>query len=132
MCLQVKEGTLPKIAKKDIVCYKHLITTSYGYFTTYMHEKVELGNTYSSKLDPIVYNEINMGLHSFSSLKSTILDAKDELKPYFSHTYIIVKCVIPKGATYYKGTFQTRECVNSYVSDQITYTNQILKTIARK
>jgi hypothetical protein len=60
---------------------------------------------------------IEHGFHSFCTLedvkKSQTLTFKDEF---------ITKCIIPKGAYYYKGLFSFRGAVvNNYASSQIIY-----------
>lgn len=83
------------------------------YKTPFQSFPVIIGNTYESCL-VLEYREINEGLHSFVHKEDCIICSK----PY----NVVVKCIIPKGASYYKGTFSQgfleRE---NYVSDKITY-----------
>ena len=121
MCLKLGSSkTKPKIATKDIVCYKGLIQLRDELITPYKRVSIEIGKTYKS----IISNkdgEIHLGLHSFKTLK--------ELKNWATGSgwrrawwgkaggeYI--KCIIPKGSTYYIGTF---DCWKSYASDALTY-----------
>lgn len=80
--------------------------------TPYQEFPVEIGKTYLSDLTK-KYDEIYKGLHSFKSL--------DFIKR-FVNVEVVVKCIIPKGSTYYKGEFGN--CV-SYASDTLTYVEEI-------
>lgn len=67
----------------------------YEYFQTpYQNFRMEIGLTYTSELVLRDYNVEN-GLHS--------LGDKKDLKHY--REYIFIECIIPKGAYYYKGTY---------------------------
>ena len=77
-----------------------------GYQTFYQGFKVEMGETYTSELEKID-DSIEKGLHSFETMEG----AK-------SVSYIVAKCIIPKGSRYYEGIFN-RDV--SYASDKLTY-----------
>lgn len=84
----------------------------YTFVTPYQGSVVTIGNTYSSNLVKDEYNYIGKGLHSFCKRKDA-LESKVLRK-------VVVKCIIPKGSTYYKGKFGFYE-YDSYASDKITY-----------
>ena len=79
-----------------------------SYETPYRDFEVEIGETYTSKLIKKSYS-VDVGLHSFEKLNDTIIGGYGE---------VIVKCIIPKGSRYYKGTFDGNI---SYASDTLTY-----------
>lgn len=123
MCLHLKKGTRAKIAKEDIVVYKCLEMEDGKYITPYMHFNVEMGKTYSSELTkfkatPIFkydtfdcYADVFQGLHTFVNY--------DETKRFCQlHNRILVKCIIPKGSTYYVGIFAD---IAACASDKLTY-----------
>ena len=117
MCLNLNLfGLVPRIAFKDIKCYKVLNEVYYFnagtvFETPYTCSRIRIGNTYNSRL---VRNGFSVedGLHSFSSIKGASLLAKG------SNNSIIVECVIPKGTMYYKGEFWKH---GSYASKKLTY-----------
>ena len=80
-----------------------------GYQTYYRGFKVEIGETYTSDLEKID-GTIEKGLHTFKTME----DAK-------SVSYIVAKCIIPKGSKYYEGLFDHDASYASYASDRITY-----------
>jgi hypothetical protein len=122
MCFFVSKSkgySKKKIAIADIVCYKLFPKrkrrgNQYGSFVVSKHRCFEykLGETYyedSMKIEIDWYGQkiINFGLHSFSSLTRAIENNWD--------TDIILKCIIPAGATYYYNPDRSE-----YVSDYIT------------
>lgn len=137
MCLLIYSATKPqpKIAEQDIVVYKLLRILENGKLVTpFRHCEVTLGKTYEEFVEPPykikssdttndgfnVYR-IDIGFHSFAnkedakffrltSLGVRIIRITDFLQ--------IVKCIIPKGAMYYEGTFGF---CRSYISDKIHY-----------
>lgn len=80
---------------------------TYEYYTAYREFKVEIGNTYTSELIR-EENEVSIGLHSFAKLK----DCKND------GSGVYIRCIIPKGAKYYRGTFFGANC---YASDTLIY-----------
>lgn len=138
MCL-VTDWKEPKIAEKDIVCYKWY---EKGYNNTYespyqrspipmfkvvTHTELdtpEIFNDvesecyiYKKMLDKDLIYKIHKGYHSFATCEGACSDAT----PYISDS-IVVSCIIPKGAKYYKGFFENCE---SYCSDSIILKEEI-------
>ena len=116
MCLRIVKDEKPRIAKKDILCYKVISSCGDGTYQTYYQlTDVVIGETYKSKV--IVRpngTTIGVGLHSYSNKKALFQFNYDLL----SDPIRGVKCIIPKGSTYYVGDF----CGDrSYASDQLTY-----------
>jgi len=80
------------------------------FVTPYQRVIVEMGKTYRSEIEVNKRNQIEQALHSYVNIP------EDE---EFSH---IAKCIIPKGATYYEGTFDGKR---SYASNKLKYINII-------
>lgn len=129
MCLEIKKTSKKYTAKKDLVCYKHLILANDKYYTPYQLSNVEIGREYSSGLMRTTYKNrayVGVGLHSFKKLSDCVNDANqenqhqrynDELYKLGDIRYVIVKCIIPAESKYYFGNF----CFNteSYASNKI-------------
>lgn len=120
MCLRLKSAyTMPRIAFKDIKCYKKIIITSDGdLFTPFRYAKIKIGEQYRSRLRK--YNlgidvEIEDGLHSVASVESA-----RNIDHYYSleEKEVIVECIIPKFSIYYKGMFND---FISYASNKLKY-----------
>lgn len=79
------------------------------YNTVYQNFTVKIGETYTSsleKIDDTVYE----GLHSYANIRDTLRSMLGN--------EVIAKCIIPKGASYYKGKYGGS---TSYASDTLTY-----------
>lgn len=123
MCLDIKWYAFKKKAKKDIECFKFLEMDSQlnnMYRTPHMNFLVRIGDMYTSVLKRKYYSwashkhVIEQGIHSVATL--------NELKQCMQHhSWIVkVKCMIPKGAYYYKGTWgDDHNRVNSYASTEL-------------
>lgn len=83
---------------------------TYTYKTPFQNMEVEIGKTYTSELRK-VGGTIREGLHSF---KSPIY-AKENSG---ISSRLVVKCIIPKGSSYYTGLYMRHI---SYASDKLTY-----------
>jgi hypothetical protein len=125
----------PKIAKKDIVCYKVLLHLGEGaYITPYAERRLTLaekrgqvdfvanGNKSIAKnligLDRWYYRyKVNKGyIHTFKNRKDAVEEMID-WRTTCKKTPYVFKCIIPKGTEYYKGTFG--DVSKSYCSDKI-------------
>ena len=143
MCLTLYKATCkPRVADKDIVCYKYLCKLL-GYKklfnTPYRNACVSMGETYTSEIEFGILltenidnksyegsawvGEIEKGLHSYGNFKHAYQNAN------YSADRCVVKCVIPKGSTYYVGTFDSD--VLSYASDKLTYVRKYSKLEAK-
>lgn len=118
MCL-FRRG-LCKIAKKDIIVYK---VVKSDLKSQYYNFQYEIGKTYSKKWDKdfIDYceNHLDIGGNSFhSSLskdtavwlygddKEVIIENGKEFNiSKLSESQVLLKCIIPVGSKYFKGTF---------------------------
>lgn len=82
-----------------------------GLRTPYYNAFIEMGKTYDSIINyDENCDEIEQALHSFK-YEATAIDES-------SSNSVIVRCLIPKGSTYYVGIFD--DC-DSYASDRLTY-----------
>jgi hypothetical protein len=132
MCLYIKRDQLPQVAEEDITCYKQVeekLNNEGIYTTFYMKAEVKLGEKYSSELEKYnlklgVLYVIEKGLHSFSKLEDAIDDLQDGITRSDSKSHVI-ECIIPKGSTYYLGTYAHLDC---FASDIIVYSKNILYT----
>ena len=100
----------PKVAKKDIVCYKIVqksSTKKNEMISMYQKFEYKLNVLYTSDLDiPIIDDNclvavINKGIHAYEEKRAL----NNEL--IYIRAFIIdalpIKCIIPKGSLYYKG-----------------------------
>lgn len=123
MCLDIKDEIIALKAKEDIVCYKHLIRDPVigEYSTTYRRCRVILGDVVKSDIVRHKYS-ISEGLHSFGTPEGVIMDGHDESYSIpIGSEIAIFKCIIPKGSTYYEGTFCGHK---AYASDKIKYPDE--------
>jgi len=131
MCFYVQSKNKdPKIAKRDIVCYKIFRTNDIKtkhVLSLYQDFKYRYGVLYEldGYINPITRNKswgkgkeqiIEVGLHSYSSKRQ----AQKEINGYFVGRRKIYECTIPKGSTYYYNSDR-----KEYVSDQIIINKQI-------
>ena len=126
MCLVIPSGSKELIAEEDIKCYKILEVKSFLWFTYYqtpfLGKSIKLGKTYKSRLETDTYglnNKVERGLHSMANIGNCEM-VIEQLNIYH-YTYgklIIIDCTIPKGSTYYKGSFCN---LPAYASNTIIY-----------
>ena len=130
MCLLT--GQLePKIADKDIVCYK--MVTKYRIIGVYLSEyqafEYIIGRLYTNNID-VKHSE---ALLQTIYRKDTSLTGTYSISDFMFHSYqspykysiradTIVKCVIPKGAYYFEGKHNGRW---GYASSQIKILEEI-------
>ena len=127
MCL-ITTKNIPEIAQEDIVCYKFYVlhkvkddinSSSYnkdGLSSPYRGVPApninEVANTELGKVHLYDSNIVMKGFHSYKYLEDLI----KELYFWQSYNIMIFKCIIPKGAKYYEGTFGESP---SYCSESI-------------
>jgi hypothetical protein len=106
----LKKGYRECIARHDIVVWKHVLNTGLNYRTAYRHVVVKMGKEYESVIgiNGLLLSE---GLHSYRLR----CDASEYANRYCE---ALVKCVIPKGAVYYRGVFRERDV---YASGRLRY-----------
>ena len=120
MCLDLKSAyTMPRIAFKDIKCYKKIIINSDGdLLTPFRYAKIKIGEQYRSRLRKYslgIGAQIEDGLHSVASVESA-----RNIDFYYSseEKEVIVECIIPKFSIYYKGMFND---FIAYASNKLKY-----------
>lgn len=124
MCLITKWKS-PKIAEKDIVCYKFYIKRGSSFISPYRYVQApDIGEKECTMLDENIESIcsdiiINSGFHSFVYLSS--LEFIKKWSPR-TETYTIFKCIIPEGSKYYEGLFNSD---SAYCSDSIILVEQI-------
>jgi len=124
MCLiKFKEVTLDR----DIIVYKFLryMEGYEDYLTPYQRDIVGVpSKVYSKVVIDVEFREpvINRAIHSFASIEDAIEEAL-EAQRYYKKDYVIVRCMIPKGAKVYKGNFEGSE---AYASSELHYLNVVL------
>lgn len=129
MCLEINRWRhwklKPKIAKRDIPCYKVLNVSegirdymSVDLWTPYQNTRIDIENIKHglySEMDMPKWNEvhemytISKGIHSCRSLRSAKRIQKD------IYSGVILNAIIPKGTSYYIGKNGT------YVSTKIIF-----------
>lgn len=121
MCLDLKWWSRKRIATKDIIVYKvvtnYCWNPGYSFRSSYQSMPIKIGETYNVLQIVKCRARILQGFHSLKSLKAT----NELLQEDFRRC--IVKCIIPKGSTYYNGIFERCQLFNpiGYVSDSIKY-----------
>ena len=131
MCLVINQLE-PKIADKDIVCYKVVKRTEIKdvYKSSTIGFKYTIGQSYSNNIDIKFVDKIikKRILYSHSCLNIYIIKegmfhsyTSDYIPNYLSN-YTLLKCIIPKEAYYYEGKFDT---IPSYASSQIKILEEI-------
>ena len=129
MCLRL-DYSEPKIADKDIVCYKLVKRTKIKgiYKSSFQGFEYIIRQLYTNNLDIRFANKsmkwyfyksfykIEEGM--FHSYVNHLYPAI--LRPLLNHT--LLKCIIPKGAYYYEGYFYD---LPSYASSQIKILEEI-------
>lgn len=126
MCLPINKKQKPQIATEPIICYKCLIKDM---LSPCYRQKYELNKLLTSEFSIEIGNhcdKVEKGLHTFANE----LEAKYVAKEfswwnqitgdyYPEHASVVVKCIIPKGATYYKAESMTTGVSYEYASNQL-------------
>ena len=135
MCLNLKSKfAIKRIATKNIIVYKQLCSYEIDgwkyYVTPYQKANVVIGHTYTSELiRDKHWNTIDEGLHSFANIPDCYENSRNTATVFvidgeIRHTTpVLVECFIPRGARYYKGTFNSG--YESLASNELVY-NRIL------
>lgn len=134
MCLYLKNDK-KIVAKSDITCYKVVKDWDDMLVTYFQCSQIEIGKTYDSYLklemcfDRGGYDfEVNYGIHSFTNLREVkkFVNLKSQRRKQIK--IVVVKCVIPKGSSYYRGIFSSnRYDYKSIASNSIKYCEEIMR-----
>lgn len=133
MCLTTSMR-YPVVAKRDIVCYKMVMRTRGmrrgKYLSWFRGFEYRLGEEYrepkfEAVVDPDIRTgegNVNNGFHSYAD-ESFACRQEDK----FSHA-VIIRCVIPEGARYYKSSDSGDERrFMQYCSDRLRIDAQLVK-----
>ena len=126
MCLLINKNQKPEVATKPIICYKWLTRDM---LSPCYRQKYEFNKLLTSKFSIEIGNncdKVEKGLHTFVEE----FEAKRVSKEfswwnqitgdyYPEHAPVVVKCIIPKGATYYKAESMTTGVSYEYASNQL-------------
>lgn len=135
MCLILGTNSEIKIAEENIVCYKVVCKLFPGVYESefYAHLYIrgslnkllddalvitQTYTTYKNSLGQIFTssdNVVEKGFHSFTCQEDACQYAVEKYS-YNDASYVVVKCMIPKGSNYIKGTYGKYP---NYVSSKI-------------
>ena len=126
MCLRIEVNQKAELATKQIICYKCLSKDMLSpcYCQKYELDKM-LTSEFSIKKTQAGYDKVEKGLHAYADE----FDAKhiaynytwfNQISGSIQKAPVIVKCIIPEGASYYKGkTIQPDRITLEYASDKL-------------
>lgn len=130
MCLNIFKNDV-QVAEQDITCYKFLRLSSCGekFVSPFQEFEYELDKEYETKMTVELsgdiegeyitdyWREVEEGFHTIASEKTTVYFAERRTATFRGHhRYVVVECVIPKGASYYEGTWRGSA---GYASDKL-------------
>ena len=133
MCLVIKQLE-PKIADKDIICYKLVERTKIKgvYKSSFQGFEYIIRQLYTNNLDIRFVDKIIKNLDTTRSGLCLYIIEEGMFHSYVSYLYPVIlsplphgallKCIIPKGAYYYEGYFDDSP---SYASSQIKILEEI-------
>ena len=133
MCL-VTTQLEPKIANKDIICYKLVKRTKIKgiYKSSFQRFEYIIRQLYTNNLDIKFVDKIIKNLDTTRSGLCLYIIEEGMFHSYASYLYPVIlsplphgallKCIIPKGAYYYKGNYGG---LTSYASSQIKILEEI-------
>lgn len=152
MCLYLtKRDSI--VAQEDIVCYKVLIVEKisavgldfrydfrgpsfhteplkYRFFAPFTHYEYRLGMILSADENVTIQSNDCMTFFPYSISEGVFHTYKklDDAKEVLKHgTFVVVKCIIPKGSIYYQGYFMLDiGWCESYGSQVLCVTNKIM------
>lgn len=132
MCTYIANADKLK-ATKDIVVYK-IVKKKLGRYYAPFQDVPYKDNKMSSEIEVedawlSTFFCIRKGIHSFTTLSDAIDYCNKSLARQSTKKYAIVKAIVPKGSTYYKGytfmmMFLRKEHTNVIVSDSLVLTNE--------
>ena len=133
MCLDIKQ-LKPKIADKDIICYKLVKRTKIKgiYKSSFQRFEYVIRQLYTNNLDIRFADKVIKNLCPSRPHLGIYAVEEGMFHSYASHLYPVIlsplpncallKCIIPKGAYYFEGYFDDAP---SYASSQIKILEEI-------
>ena len=133
MCLDINH-LKPKIADKDIVCYKLVKRTKIKgiYKSNFQRFEYVIRQLYTNNLDIRFADKVIKNLCPSRPHLGIYVVEEDMFHSYASRSYLVtlsplpncalLKCIIPKGAYYFEGYFDESP---SYASSQIKILEEI-------
>ncbi len=121
MCLRV-DKTKPEVADSEIVCYKVLVENNGNCRSPFYEFEYEIGKKYSDKREQVLepcddspfWDCVYYGFHSYESYGDVnrlmeLLYSNGEFIAELKNggRFVVVKCIIPNGARYYRGQVDT-------------------------
>ena len=129
MCLETKWKN-PKIAEKDIKCWIVAHVKQEGFISLY--RRVAIENEMLSLLDDmniedkyLLTHTVQIGLHSFAKYS----DACKYRKNLRREKLKVMPCIIPKGARYYEGEFESLWCEKPHTKSYASNMRNLVKPI---
>lgn len=127
MCLYSKQ-ILPRRATKDIVCYKRMIEVTPTIYLTPYHQFRVYRENFNHVLHPkgkptTLYHN---GWHTV--IRGGYFHAYTNYKYAIQMLYdgeIIMKCIIPKGALYWKSAADKSSMAHEFASDRMIFVEKI-------
>lgn len=124
MCLRIPVNQKPQLATKQIICFKCLTVDM---LSPCYEQKYELGKMLTSEFSikkMCAYDNVEKGLHAYadeSEAKHTAYNYTwfNQINGDMQKAPVVVKCEIPKGATYYKAISDTIGVNFEYASDKL-------------
>ena len=109
MCLDINH-LKPKIADKDIICYKIVERTKIKgiYISSGMGFEYIIRQLYTNNLDIKYVNFIIKRRYNMFTIEKNMFHSFSKYLPTMSTlstNYVALKCIIPKGAYYFEGYF---------------------------
>ena len=126
MCLTITQLE-PKIADKDIICYKHVRRTKIKgiYISSGMGFEYIIRQLYTNNLDIKYVNFIIKKRYNMFIIEENMFHSFSKYLPTMStlsSNYVALKCIIPKGSYYFEGYLNSILC---YASSQIKILEEI-------
>lgn len=147
MCLVIDQNfhkdLKPKIAEKNIVCYKILkvvdkkLCAPYDHndneidikkeyisdaFEIYPTKNLDVSDYYEEFMVPAIFPEINHAIHTYCNKP-----IKNKNIKFSKEKYKVFECIIPKGTLYWKG--EGTYSIPTYASEKIKFIKDISKEL---
>lgn len=131
MCLYSKQ-ILPRRATKDIVCYKRMVKLSPTlYVTPYQNFWVyrkDFNRVLHPKGKPIFLHHRNWTDFLYTIVRGGYFHAYPDCNyatQMLAHDETIVKCIIPKGALYWKSAYEMSGTACEIASDRMIFVEEL-------